>query len=289
MPLRRAVRAQRLGDLDAQLARRASARAPGRRPRSGRRTPAAAGRTRRSCRFRSAPGRSRRGPRAAAGSPAPGSGSATGSRRRGGPAGAARTVRGRRRSSFRTSRQADASAAAAAYASRCALCRSPWSDPSPLTPSRPSRASATACSAAPPSTSRSPPRSSPRPASSGPVGDDFGEDEYAVLHNRGVITDDVEHVPGGKTFFWAGRYERDVNIRHTLQTDLNVFEHFEPKLSRRLARRRRAVPGQHPARPAARGARAVHRRALRGAGHDEPVDRHRARVAGRRRSRPSTA
>src|ERR1044071_1489654 len=65
----------------------------------------------------------------------------------------------------------------------------------------------------------------------GPVGDDFGEAEYAVLHNRGVITDDVEHVPGGKTFFWAGRYERDVNIRHTLQTDLNVFETFEPKLS----------------------------------------------------------
>src|ERR1700754_3425476 len=65
----------------------------------------------------------------------------------------------------------------------------------------------------------------------GPVGGDFGEAEYAVLHNRGVNTDDVEHVPGGKTFFWAGRYERDVNIRHTLQTDLNVFEHFEPKLS----------------------------------------------------------
>jgi sugar/nucleoside kinase (ribokinase family) len=65
----------------------------------------------------------------------------------------------------------------------------------------------------------------------GPVGDDFGEEEYAVLRNRGVITDDIEHVEGGKTFFWAGRYERDVNIRHTLQTDLNVFETFEPKLS----------------------------------------------------------
>jgi sugar/nucleoside kinase (ribokinase family) len=65
----------------------------------------------------------------------------------------------------------------------------------------------------------------------GPVGDDFGDAEYAVLHARGVNTDDVEHVPGGKTFFWSGRYERDVNIRHTLQTDLNVFEHFEPKLS----------------------------------------------------------
>jgi sugar/nucleoside kinase (ribokinase family) len=65
----------------------------------------------------------------------------------------------------------------------------------------------------------------------GPVGDDFGPDEYRVLHDRGVITDDVEHVAGGKTFFWAGRYERDPNVRHTLQTDLNVFEHFEPKLS----------------------------------------------------------
>src|SRR3954465_2137413 len=65
----------------------------------------------------------------------------------------------------------------------------------------------------------------------GPVGDDFGEDEYAVLHARGVNTDDVEHVAGGRTFFWAGRYERDPNVRHTLQTDLNVFEHFEPKLS----------------------------------------------------------
>jgi sugar/nucleoside kinase (ribokinase family) len=65
----------------------------------------------------------------------------------------------------------------------------------------------------------------------GPVGDDFGEEEYDALRSRGVITDDIEHVRGGKTFFWAGRYERDVNIRHTLQTDLNVFEHFEPKLS----------------------------------------------------------
>ncbi|MBA2644819.1 MAG: sugar kinase [Solirubrobacterales bacterium] len=65
----------------------------------------------------------------------------------------------------------------------------------------------------------------------GPVGEDFGEAEYAVLNNRGVETADIEQVPGGKTFFWAGRYERDLNVRHTLQTDLNVFEHFEPKLS----------------------------------------------------------
>jgi sugar/nucleoside kinase (ribokinase family) len=65
----------------------------------------------------------------------------------------------------------------------------------------------------------------------GPVGDDFGDAEYAVLHERGVNTEDIEHVPGGKTFFWAGRYERDPAVRHTVQTDLNVFEHFQPKLS----------------------------------------------------------
>ncbi len=65
----------------------------------------------------------------------------------------------------------------------------------------------------------------------GPVGDDFGEAEYAVLRDRGVDTSDIERIPGGRTFFWAGRYERDLNVRHTLQTDLNVFEHFEPKLS----------------------------------------------------------
>ena len=65
----------------------------------------------------------------------------------------------------------------------------------------------------------------------GPVGDDFGEGEYAVLHGRGVNTDDIEHVEGGKTFFWAGEYEWNVNIRHTLDTQLNVFGEFEPKLS----------------------------------------------------------
>jgi sugar/nucleoside kinase (ribokinase family) len=65
----------------------------------------------------------------------------------------------------------------------------------------------------------------------GPVGDDFGEEQYAILHDSGVLTDDVEHVPGGKTFFWAGRYHRDINQRDTLKTDLNVFEDFQPKLS----------------------------------------------------------
>jgi sugar/nucleoside kinase (ribokinase family) len=65
----------------------------------------------------------------------------------------------------------------------------------------------------------------------GPVGDDFGEAEYAVLRARDIDTSDIEHVPGGRTFFWAGEYEYDVNVRHTHDTQLNVFGDFEPKLS----------------------------------------------------------
>ncbi len=65
----------------------------------------------------------------------------------------------------------------------------------------------------------------------GPVGDDFGPEDFEVLATRGTRTDDVEQVPGGKTFFWRGEYGWDLNSRETLDTQLNVFESFEPKLS----------------------------------------------------------
>ena len=65
----------------------------------------------------------------------------------------------------------------------------------------------------------------------GPVGEDFGDEEYAVLHKRGVNTDDIERVDGGKTFFWRGDYEYDLNTAHTRDTQLGVFGEFEPKLS----------------------------------------------------------
>ena len=65
----------------------------------------------------------------------------------------------------------------------------------------------------------------------GPVGDDFGDAEYDVLHSRGVNTDDIERVEGGQTFFWRGRYEYDLNTAHTEDTQLGVFGDFDPKLS----------------------------------------------------------
>src|SRR3984885_7452087 len=65
----------------------------------------------------------------------------------------------------------------------------------------------------------------------GPVGDDFGADQFAVLEQRGVLPDDIERVAGGQSFFWRGRYEYDLNVAHTEDTQLNVFGEFEPKLS----------------------------------------------------------
>jgi sugar/nucleoside kinase (ribokinase family) len=67
----------------------------------------------------------------------------------------------------------------------------------------------------------------------GPVGDDFGEAELDVLRHRGIDVSDVEHIAGGKTFFWRGEYGWDLNSRETLDTQLGVFEGFQPKLSER--------------------------------------------------------
>lgn len=63
------------------------------------------------------------------------------------------------------------------------------------------------------------------------VGGDFGDDELAVFKSHNVDTTDLEIIPDGETFRWFGRYEYDLNVAHTLDTHLNVFESFEPKLS----------------------------------------------------------
>src|SRR5438552_4229280 len=65
----------------------------------------------------------------------------------------------------------------------------------------------------------------------GVVGGDFGDAEWEVFKRHAINTDDIEVVPDGKTFFWSGRYDFDMSIAHTLDTQLNVFETFDPKLS----------------------------------------------------------
>lgn len=65
------------------------------------------------------------------------------------------------------------------------------------------------------------------------VGNDFGAEQEAVFNAHEIDISDVERVPDGKTFFWRGKYDYDLNTAHTLETQLNVFEHFQPKLSER--------------------------------------------------------
>ncbi|MGE3164181.1 MAG: PfkB family carbohydrate kinase [Planctomycetota bacterium] len=65
----------------------------------------------------------------------------------------------------------------------------------------------------------------------GVVGEDFPADRRQVLQDRGIRTDGLETVAGGKTFRWEGKYHDDMNQRETLMVELNVFERFQPVLS----------------------------------------------------------
>lgn len=62
------------------------------------------------------------------------------------------------------------------------------------------------------------------------VGDDFPQEYLALLENKNIDISGIEMVPGGKTFFWSGRYHNDLNSRDTLETQLNVLADFQPKV-----------------------------------------------------------
>jgi sugar/nucleoside kinase (ribokinase family) len=61
------------------------------------------------------------------------------------------------------------------------------------------------------------------------VGSDFPQSELEFLRSRGVDTEGIEIAPG-RTFRWTGRYHEDMNLRDTLDLQLNVFAEFQPKL-----------------------------------------------------------
>ena len=64
----------------------------------------------------------------------------------------------------------------------------------------------------------------------GVVGDDFPEDGLDMLRQKRIDTRGLEIIPGGKTFFWSGKYHNDMNTRDTLVTELNVLADFNPRL-----------------------------------------------------------
>jgi sugar/nucleoside kinase (ribokinase family) len=63
----------------------------------------------------------------------------------------------------------------------------------------------------------------------GVVGEDFGPEEESVFTRRNIDTRGIEHVPG-KSFFWSGSYMKNLNEAQTLNTELNVFQSFSPKI-----------------------------------------------------------
>ena len=69
-----------------------------------------------------------------------------------------------------------------------------------------------------------------RPSLVAIVGEDFPEEHIHFLQSRGIDLTGLERVVGGKTFFWAGKYSADFTTRTTLDTQLNVFADFQPRL-----------------------------------------------------------
>ena len=61
------------------------------------------------------------------------------------------------------------------------------------------------------------------------VGRDFPKGTLDMLSARGIDLQGLK-VADGVTFHWKGYYEYDLNIAHTVKTDLNVFENFAPVL-----------------------------------------------------------
>lgn len=62
------------------------------------------------------------------------------------------------------------------------------------------------------------------------VGEDFPKPTAAFFRKRGLDLKGLSVVPGGRTFFWEGRYGDDPNQRDTVRLDLNVFNDFQPVL-----------------------------------------------------------
>ena len=60
------------------------------------------------------------------------------------------------------------------------------------------------------------------------VGEDFPQEHIDLLKSRNIDVTGLEVVPGGKTFFWSGKYHNDLNSRDTLATELNVLADFKP-------------------------------------------------------------
>ncbi len=63
----------------------------------------------------------------------------------------------------------------------------------------------------------------------GVVGDDYKKKDIELLTSRNVCVSGLQTLEG-ETFRWTGKYENDMNEAITLDTQLNVFQHFNPQI-----------------------------------------------------------
>lgn len=62
------------------------------------------------------------------------------------------------------------------------------------------------------------------------IGDDFPKPVLNKMESKGIDLEGLQIKEGEKSFFWEGKYHYDMNSRDTLDTQLNVLEHFDPVL-----------------------------------------------------------
>jgi sugar/nucleoside kinase (ribokinase family) len=62
------------------------------------------------------------------------------------------------------------------------------------------------------------------------IGEDFPDEFLSTLKSRGVGTDGLVTIKGGKSFFWEGSYHEDLIGRDTVTTELNVLEGWIPTI-----------------------------------------------------------
>ncbi|MEJ5350159.1 MAG: PfkB family carbohydrate kinase [Melioribacteraceae bacterium] len=62
----------------------------------------------------------------------------------------------------------------------------------------------------------------------GVVGEDFDHEHIKMLEDHNIDLEGLQIVKGEKTFRYGCRYHYDLNVRDSLFTHLNVFEHFNP-------------------------------------------------------------
>ena len=75
-----------------------------------------------------------------------------------------------------------------------------------------------------------------RPGIVGVVGKDFDRKHIHLLKRLGVDLEGLQVDPSGRTFHWSGYYEGDMNQAITRDTQLNVFESFQPVIPKKYQR-----------------------------------------------------